>query len=84
MAYGAVMIKMFSSAEGANVNLHALKANVVLPATQKHVQKYSDSPRYIVEETPELYHFVTLPFLKTEKFTIDWVRRSRTITYSWS
>jgi m7GpppX diphosphatase len=54
--------------------LHRLfKANIVHPATQKHIDKYLSSPAHLVCETPALYHAVTLPCIRAEQFTLDWV-----------
>jgi len=50
-----------------------VKANVVHPATHKHIAKYLSSPAHLVLETPQLYRAVTIPFLEKEQFTLDWV-----------
>jgi len=52
---------------------NAVKANIIHPATQKHIDKYTTSPSHIIIETPEMYHGITLPFLETEQFSMDWV-----------
>jgi len=52
---------------------NTVKANVIHPATQKHIAKYLSSKGYLVEESPLLYQAVTLPFLEKEQFTLDWV-----------
>ena len=53
--------------------LNSLKANVIYPATQKHIAKYKSSPAYLIEETPALYQTVTLPHITQEAFSLDWV-----------
>jgi m7GpppX diphosphatase len=53
--------------------LNSLKANLIYPATEKHIAKYSTASLYLVNETPALYETVTLPYIKSEKFNIDWV-----------
>ncbi|XP_060604368.1 m7GpppX diphosphatase-like [Ruditapes philippinarum] len=52
---------------------NAIKAVVIHPATEKHIQKYSDQERYIIRETPELYSNVTLPLLQSRQFSMQWV-----------
>ncbi|XP_045164966.2 m7GpppX diphosphatase-like [Mercenaria mercenaria] len=52
---------------------NAVKAVVIHPATEKHIQKYSDQEMYIVRETPELYSKVTLPLLQSRQFSMQWV-----------
>ena len=49
------------------------KANVIWPATQKHIDKWTSSPPFMVNETPALYHTVVLPFIESEQFNIEWV-----------
>ena len=50
-----------------------LQANIIHPATQKHLDKYLSSPAHLLVETPALYHAVTLPFILAEQFSLDWV-----------
>lgn len=61
------------SISSASLDLNFLKASVIHPATEKHVSKYESKPTYMIVETPALYHSVTLPFLKGETFSIEWV-----------
>lgn len=50
-----------------------LKVSIIYPATEKHINKYAQQEYFMVEETPELYNNVTLPYLLKEQFTLDWV-----------
>jgi len=50
-----------------------VKANIIHPATQKHIEKYKTSPSHLVQESPELYQSVTLPFIQSEQFSLGWV-----------
>ena len=50
-----------------------VKCNVIHPATEKHIEKYLSSPSHLVLETPELYQSVTLPHIKAEQFSLQWV-----------
>nr|CAG4643223.1 EOG090X06NK [Ilyocryptus agilis] len=54
-------------------NFNALKATVIHPATEKHIEKYSERDRYLIEETPSIYKSVTLPHIEESKFNIQWV-----------
>lgn len=49
--------------------INGVKANIVHPATEKHISKYLASPGHLVLETPDLYHGVTLPALSKEQFS---------------
>eukprot|EP00088_Acartia_fossae_P071257 TRINITY_DN9748_c0_g1_i13.p1 TRINITY_DN9748_c0_g1~~TRINITY_DN9748_c0_g1_i13.p1 ORF type:complete len:705 (-),score=118.84 TRINITY_DN9748_c0_g1_i13:132-2192(-) len=50
-----------------------VKANIIHPATQKHIEKYTRSPIHLIHETEHLYLSVTLPFIEQEQFSLDWV-----------
>ena len=50
---------------------NALKAVVIHPATEKHIQKYTDQKSYIVMETGEDYKNITKPFLAKQQFSIQ-------------
>ena len=54
-------------------SLNVLKTNLIYPATEKHIQKYISSKTYIIEETPSFYETITLPFIKGETFSLEWV-----------
>ncbi|KAF5287297.1 hypothetical protein FQR65_LT02170 [Abscondita terminalis] len=53
-------------------DLNSLKATVIHPATEKHLQKYSVQNLYLVEETQTLYEDVTLPHIMKEQFDLQW------------
>ncbi|EDV93664.1 m7GpppX diphosphatase [Drosophila grimshawi] len=53
--------------------LCAVKSTVVYPATEKHIQKYSICQKYLIIETPDLYESITLPYLSSSQFSLDWV-----------
>ncbi|XP_037954972.1 m7GpppX diphosphatase [Teleopsis dalmanni] len=57
----------------ASSELNGLKTTVVYPATEKHIEKYSINLKYVVTETPELYKNITLPFLESSQFSLEWV-----------
>jgi len=50
--------------------LLGLKTTVIYPATEKHIRKYEAQNIHLIEETPELYKCVTLPYLEKERFSL--------------
>lgn len=54
-------------------NLNGIKATVICPASDKHIQKYETQLIHIVEESQELYRSVTLPHLLSEQLNLQWV-----------
>lgn len=50
-----------------------LKVSMIYPATQKHIDKYTQQSVFMIDETPETYQNVTLPLLEKEQFSLDWV-----------
>nr|CAG4649350.1 EOG090X06NK [Scapholeberis mucronata] len=53
--------------------LNGVKATVIHPATEKHIEKYSSKEYFIIEETPIVYKSVTLPHIEESKFDLQWV-----------
>ena len=53
------------------MTLVAIKTSLIYPATEKHIAKYSSQETFLIEETPEDYKNITLPFLESEQFTIE-------------
>ncbi|KAI1903360.1 hypothetical protein AGOR_G00026390 [Albula goreensis] len=54
-------------------HLNEIKTTVVCPATEKHVKKYLRQETFLVEETGEDYRSITLPFIQSQSFSIQWV-----------
>jgi m7GpppX diphosphatase len=54
----------------ALVLLLGIKTTVIYPATEKHIRKYEAQNIHLIEETPELYKCVTLPYLEKERFSL--------------
>ncbi|POI28329.1 hypothetical protein CIB84_007921 [Bambusicola thoracicus] len=50
-----------------------IKATVVYPATEKHLQKYLRQEVHLIRETWEDYKSITLPFIQSQSFSIQWV-----------
>ncbi|XP_064588267.1 m7GpppX diphosphatase [Zonotrichia leucophrys gambelii] len=53
--------------------LSEIKATVVYPATEKHIQKYLRQEVHLIRETWEDYKNITLPFIQAQSFSIQWV-----------
>lgn len=52
-----------------------VKINLIYPASETHVQKYSQQQTRMVVETPELYQQVTWPYIETQLGSrIQWVQ----------
>ncbi|KAH8359975.1 hypothetical protein KR093_009847 [Drosophila rubida] len=56
-----------------NPELCAVKSTVIYPATDKHIEKYSICQKYLINETPDLYETITLPYITSSQFSLDWV-----------
>ncbi|XP_017026207.1 m7GpppX diphosphatase [Drosophila kikkawai] len=54
-------------------DLCGVKSTVIYPATDKHIEKYSICQKYLIRETPELYEKITLPYLSSSQFSLEWV-----------
>lgn len=52
-------------------NVLVVKATIIHPATEKHVQKYSIQTLYMVNETYEIYEEITLPCITKEQFNLQ-------------
>ncbi|XP_057379100.1 m7GpppX diphosphatase-like [Daphnia carinata] len=55
------------------IELNGIKATVIHPATEKHIEKYSAKKSFLIEETPLIYQSVTLPHISKSKFDLQWV-----------
>nr|XP_056716278.1 m7GpppX diphosphatase [Euleptes europaea] len=53
--------------------LNEVKTTVVYPATEKHLQKYLRREVYLIQETGADYDTITLPFIESQSFSIQWV-----------
>ncbi|XP_017465904.1 PREDICTED: m7GpppX diphosphatase [Rhagoletis zephyria] len=56
-----------------STELNGIKTTVVYPATEKHIEKYSLTQKYLITETPALYEQLTLPYITNSQFSLDWV-----------
>jgi m7GpppX diphosphatase len=53
------------------ISIAAIKATLIYPATQKHIDKYSQHEPYIINETAEDYKTITLPHIESKAFSIQ-------------
>ncbi|RWS27740.1 m7GpppX diphosphatase-like protein [Leptotrombidium deliense] len=56
-----------------NPELNGVKTTIIHPATEKHIEKYSAQQSCIIEESAEDYNNITLPYIQSKQFSIDWV-----------
>lgn len=55
--------------------LPSAKANLIYPATEKHINKYQKSVYHMVKETPEVYQSIVKPYIMTQRMDqIKWVK----------
>ncbi|XP_029918642.1 m7GpppX diphosphatase-like isoform X2 [Myripristis murdjan] len=54
-------------------HLNEIKATVVCPATEAHVQKYQRKEIIMVEETEDDYKNITLPYITSKGLSVTWV-----------
>lgn len=52
---------------------NGIKAVIIHPATDMHIQKYSEPKFHLILESFEDYQTKTLPFLESQQFSLDWV-----------
>ncbi|KRT78156.1 hypothetical protein AMK59_7772 [Oryctes borbonicus] len=55
------------------LELNSIKTTVIHPATEKHIEKYCVQNPYIVDETPDVYQSIVLPYIIKEQFDLQWV-----------
>lgn len=55
----------------ADPELNTLKAVTILPATEKHIKKYTKQDYFIIKETPKDYNAIVLPFLKDNQHNVQ-------------
>jgi len=59
--------------EAHEFNLYFLeiKTTIIAPASQKHIEKYTFHPLYLVQETKEIYEQITIPYLERSSFSLN-------------
>ncbi|XP_069470292.1 m7GpppX diphosphatase isoform X1 [Ambystoma mexicanum] len=53
--------------------LSEIKTTLIFPATEKHIQKYRRQEVHLIHESGEDYRSITLPFLESQSFSVQWV-----------
>ncbi|XP_064424821.1 m7GpppX diphosphatase isoform X3 [Latimeria chalumnae] len=53
--------------------LNDIKTTVIYPATEKHIRKYLRQELYLIQESGEDYKNITLPYIESQSFSIQWV-----------
>ncbi|VDP12528.1 unnamed protein product [Soboliphyme baturini] len=53
--------------------LNVIKSTLIYPATERHIEKWRVHDMEMVEESAATYKAVTLPFLQSNQFSIQWV-----------
>ncbi|KAL1229249.1 m7GpppX diphosphatase [Trichinella pseudospiralis] len=61
-------------AEQANDDLNALQLTVIQPASEQHIQKWSEEERCMVSETADDYRSITLQYIEKHKLSLQWVQ----------
>lgn len=52
---------------------NGLRATVIYPASQTHIDKYKRQELYVIDETYELYQQVTLPYIESMSLSLEWI-----------
>ncbi|XP_028315644.1 m7GpppX diphosphatase [Gouania willdenowi] len=55
------------------LHLNEIKTTVIYPATEEHLKKYRSHQSFLVEETGDDYQSITLPYIQSRTFSIQWV-----------
>ena len=53
------------------IQLNGVKATLIHPASEKHIEKFSTRKSFLIEETPLIYQSVTLPHIRESKFDLQ-------------
>ncbi|XP_022098424.1 m7GpppX diphosphatase-like [Acanthaster planci] len=56
-----------------DLGFSGIKTTVIYPATERHIEKYTDQDVALIEETCDDYCNITLPYLEEQTFKIQWV-----------
>jgi m7GpppX diphosphatase len=53
------------------IQLNGVKATLIHPASEKHIEKFSTRKSFLIEETPLVYQYVTLLHIRDTKFDLQ-------------
>jgi len=45
--------------------------DIIYPATDKHVLKFTSQPLYLIEETEDIYQSITLPYILDNSLSLQ-------------
>ncbi|XP_025414554.1 m7GpppX diphosphatase [Sipha flava] len=65
--------KSFSCVPPFNENIAFNKMDLIYPASEKHILKFSSQPIYLVQETEDIYQNITLPHILSNSLSLQWV-----------
>lgn len=52
-------------------NIASNKMDIIYPATEKHILKFSSQPMYLVHETDDIYQTLTLPHILDSSLSLQ-------------
>ncbi|XP_003693320.1 m7GpppX diphosphatase [Apis florea] len=52
---------------------NGINATIIHPATEKHIEKFQRKELHIIDETYELYQKITLPYIESSSFSVEWI-----------
>lgn len=52
-------------------NIAFNKMDLIYPASEKHILKFSSQPMYLVQETDEIYQTITLPHILSNSLSLQ-------------
>ncbi|XP_003366212.1 scavenger mRNA-decapping enzyme DcpS [Trichinella spiralis] len=61
-------------AEQPDDDLNALQLTLIQPASEQHIQKWSEEERCMVSETADDYRSITLQYIEKHKLSLQWVQ----------
>ncbi|KRX23073.1 m7GpppX diphosphatase [Trichinella nelsoni] len=61
-------------AEQPDDDLNALQLTLIQPASEQHIQKWSEEERCMVSETADDYRSITLQYIEKNKLSLQWVQ----------
>lgn len=52
---------------------NGINVTIVHPATEKHIERFRRKQLHIVDETYEIYKEITVPYIESSSFSIQWI-----------
>ncbi|KHN87115.1 m7GpppX diphosphatase [Toxocara canis] len=54
-------------------NFSGVKSTLIYPCNDKHIAKYREQKRFVINETAEDYRTITLPYIEQNQMCLGWV-----------